>query len=65
MARIPLNVRVSPDLLIQVKRRAAAENRTVSNLVDTALRRYTEGALSPPSPKKEVYADQRLSAGVS
>ena len=42
MAKIPLNVRVDPDLLRQIKEAARTENRTVSNLVDTALRRYVE-----------------------
>ena len=44
MAKIPLNVRVDPALLEQIKKLAKAENRTVSNLVDTALRRYIENS---------------------
>lgn len=42
MSKVPLNVRVDPTLLEQIKKRAREENRTVSNLVDTALRRYIE-----------------------
>jgi len=44
MAKIPLNVRVDPALLEEIKKLAKAENRTVSNLVDTALRRYIENS---------------------
>lgn len=42
MAKSPLNVRVDPRLLSKIRQKAAAENRTVSNLVDTALRQYVD-----------------------
>ena len=42
MARTPLNVRIDPALLTQVRRLADSQNRTLSNLVDTALKTYVE-----------------------
>jgi predicted transcriptional regulator len=50
MAKIPLNVRVDPSLLQRLKDVARAENRTVSNLVDTALRRYVENSRNYAKP---------------
>ena len=40
MAKVPLNVRIDPKLMEQIKATAKRENRTVSNLVDTAIRAY-------------------------
>jgi len=42
MARIPLNVRIDPELREQLKEQAKRENRTLSNLVDTVLREALE-----------------------
>lgn len=42
MAKVPLNVRIDPELMNRLRQKAKEENRTVSNLVDTALRRYAE-----------------------
>jgi len=42
MARIPLNVRVDPELRERLKEQARRENRTLSNLVDTLLREALE-----------------------
>lgn len=38
MAKIPLNVRIAPDLLEAVRTPAANENRALSNRVETALK---------------------------
>lgn len=46
MAKTPLNVRVDPTLLRKIRQKAAAENRTVSNLVDTALRQYVDKTMT-------------------
>ena len=54
MPKVPLNVRVDPDLLERLKAHAKIENRTLSNMVVTALMRYLESA-SPRS--KEGGAD--------
>ena len=40
MARTPLNVRIDVQLLEKLKDLAKNENRTLSNLVDTALKKY-------------------------
>lgn len=54
MAKTPLNVRVDPTLLRKIRQKAAAENRTVSNLVDTALRQYVDKTL--PTDTKNPFA---------
>jgi hypothetical protein len=53
MAKIPLNVRIAPDLLEDLKKQAAKENRALSNMVETALREYLRLA----SRKKRDGAD--------
>lgn len=40
MAKVALNVRIDPVLMEALKKQASAENRTLSNLVDTVLRGY-------------------------
>jgi len=40
MAKVPLNIRIDPELLEALKKQAEQENRTLSNLVDTILREY-------------------------
>ena len=40
MAKIPLNVRIAPDLLEALKKQAQIENRALSNMVETALKEY-------------------------
>lgn len=42
MPKVPLNVRVDPALLETLKTQAQIENRTLSNLIETALKRYLE-----------------------
>ncbi len=42
MAKIPLNVRVAPELRERLKKQFHRENRTLSNLVDTILREYVD-----------------------
>jgi len=42
MAKIPLNIRIDPELRERLKKQAHRENRTLSNLVDTILREYLE-----------------------
>ncbi len=42
MAKIPLNIRIDPELRERLKKQAQRENRTLSNLVDTILREYLE-----------------------
>lgn len=42
MPKIPLNIRIDPQLLKQLKAQAKKENRTLSNLVDTILRNYVK-----------------------
>ncbi len=42
MAKIPLNIRIDPELRERLKKQARRENRTLSNLVDTILREYLE-----------------------
>ena len=39
-AKVPLNVRIKQELRVRLQDRAKAENRTMSNLVETALLRY-------------------------
>lgn len=41
-AKIPLNVRIAPDLLAHLKIQAQKENRALSNMVETALKTYLE-----------------------
>jgi predicted transcriptional regulator len=43
MPKTPMNVRIHTEVREALKRLATAENRTFSNLVDTALRQYIEG----------------------
>ena len=43
MPKVPLNVRVDPALLETLKAQAKIENRTLSNLIETALKRYLGG----------------------
>ena len=40
MAKVPLNVRVDPALLDALKAQAKIENRPLSNLIETVLKRY-------------------------
>ena len=42
MAKIPLNIRIDPELRERLKKQADRENRTLSNLVDTIVREYLE-----------------------
>ena len=42
MAKIPLNIRIDPELRARLKKQAGRQNRTLSNLVDTILREYLE-----------------------
>ncbi|QVL47617.1 MAG: CopG family transcriptional regulator [Thiocapsa sp.] len=42
MPKVPLNVRVDPALIELLKAQAKLENRTLSNMVVTALKRYLE-----------------------
>lgn len=45
MAKVLLSIRLGADLMAALKSRAARENRTVSNLIETLLR---EAVLSQP-----------------
>lgn len=40
MAKVPLNVRIAPDLRAALIRLAKEENRPLSNLVETVLKQY-------------------------
>jgi predicted DNA-binding protein len=42
MAKIPLNIRIDPELRERLKKQAHRENRTLSNLVDTIVREYLD-----------------------
>jgi predicted transcriptional regulator len=42
--KLPLNVRIAPDLLDNLKTQARLENRALSNMVETALKAYLERA---------------------
>ena len=42
MAKIPLNIRIDPELRERLKKQAHRENRTLSNLVDTIAREYLD-----------------------
>ena len=44
MAKIPLNIRIDPELRERLKKQADRENRTLSNLVDTIMREYLDQA---------------------
>ena len=44
MAKIPLNIRIDPELRARLKKQAGRENRTLSNLVDTIMREYLDQA---------------------
>ena len=37
MKKVPLNIRINPDLSKQLKEQAKKENRTLSNMVETIL----------------------------
>lgn len=56
MPKAPLNVRIDPVLLELVRQVAKEQNRTVSNLVDTALRVYLEKHRL--AQKKSDFRDQ-------
>ena len=56
MPKTPINVRIDPALLEQLRQLAKEQNRTVSNLVDTALRSYTEN--SRKSQKRADFSEQ-------
>ena len=49
MARVPLNVRIPPELRTRLIALAEEENRPLSNLVETVLKRYAEAR--EPKPK--------------
>jgi hypothetical protein len=53
MTKTPINLRLDPTLLAALKAQAARENRTLSNLVETALKEYLRLA----SRKKTDGAD--------
>jgi predicted transcriptional regulator len=42
MRKIHFSAKVDPELVERMRRKAKEENRTISNLVDTAIRRYVE-----------------------
>ncbi len=42
MARVPLNVRIPPELRSRLIALAKAENRCLSNWIETILKRYLE-----------------------
>lgn len=54
--KAPINVRIDPVLLEQIRQLAKEQNRTVSNLVDTALRVYVEN--SRKAQKSADFSEQ-------
>ena len=54
MAKVLLNVRIDPVLREQLQELAREQNRTLSNLVETELKRLvaTTGTPAPTEPKK-------------
>jgi len=44
MAKVQLPVRIDPDTLKQLKKLAKADNRTLSNYVETVLKDHTKKA---------------------
>ena len=53
MERVPLNVRMDRDLREQLQAMAREQNRTLSHLVETELKRLvaTTGQTAPTEPK--------------
>lgn len=52
MDRVPLNVRIDRDLRERLQAIAREQNRTLSNLVETELKRVTTtGQTAPTEPK--------------
>jgi hypothetical protein len=64
----PITLRIDPILLAMAKQHAVMENRTLTNFIETLLKRQMEsgrtwsGALAPPSRNK---VDRRPSGRVS
>lgn len=56
MPKAPINVRIDHTLLEQIRQLAKEQNRTVSNLVDTALRVYVEN--SRKTQKRTDFIEQ-------
>ncbi len=52
MARVPLNVRIPPELRARLIDLAAQENRPLSNLVETVLKRYAEQREPKPQDRR-------------
>ena len=58
MAKIPLNIRIDPELRARLKKQDHRENRTLSNLVDTIAREYLDEK-SRRSRKRSEATPQR------
>lgn len=50
---VPLSMRLDPDLKAKLKRLAERENRSLTNYIETALRRLTDGE---PDDRKRAHA---------
>jgi Arc/MetJ-type ribon-helix-helix transcriptional regulator len=55
----PLSITLPPEMLKRAKKLAARENRTMSELVREALRRYEQGAQAPEVRQQALIEFQR------
>jgi hypothetical protein len=46
LVKKPITLRIDPELLEQIKRNAARDNRSVTNFIETALRQQLSGSRS-------------------
>lgn len=55
----PLSITLPPEMLKRAKKLAARENRTMSELVREALRRYEQGSQAPATRQQALMEFQR------
>lgn len=57
MPKIPMAIRIDPDVKAKIERQAAAERRSLANLIEMVMNDYCDSKSTPPARSRQRQSE--------